>query len=377
MARSRLTLLRIAGVPLQLDVTWILLVVLLTWSFGLTLARSLPPGEGGLGPDALWGLALLMALAFCGCLVLHELGHVLVGKRCGVRFRSVTLFLFGGVAELDQEPPSARAELGMALAGPAVSGVLAAGFGLLTALCDPAGVAAMLLWQLAVLNALLAGFNLLPAFPLDGGRVLRALLWARWGDQRQATAVCASAGQAFASGMLVFGALSLLAGYLVFGLWWLVLGWFLHAAALSSYQQAVVRAVLTGEPVRRFMTENVTSVTPDLDIEHLVDQYVYHSHHQIYPVRTNGRLLGYVTPQAVKQVPRAEWPQHRVAEIMTADCTPVQISPDTDALDALARMQRTGQTRLLVAEGGTLVGVLTLKDLLDFLSVKLELEEVQ
>jgi Zn-dependent protease len=312
------------------------------------------------------------------CLILHELGHAFVGRRFGIRIRSITLFIFGGVAELEQEPPSAQSEFWMAVAGPAVSGALAGGFWLLAAVGGPADWAVPVLGvvrHLALLNLALVGFNLVPAFPLDGGRVLRSILWAVFGDLRRATTVTTLMGEYFGGALLVLGLLSVLAGFLLPGLWWMMLGWFLQSAAQSSYEQVVIRGVLAGQPVRRFMTTTVSSVPPELDMEQLVEKYVYQQHHHIYPVRTNGQLLGYVTPREIKQVPRAEWPRHRVAEIMAADLDPVQIAPNVDAMEALVQMQRTGQTRLLVVEDGLLVGILTLKDLLDFLSLKIELEK--
>jgi predicted transcriptional regulator len=229
--------------------------------------------------------------------------------------------------------------------------------------------------ELAAINAILVGFNLVPAFPLDGGRVLRAILWATTKNLKQATSITSQMGAGFGTAMILLGVLGILTGQLLFGLWWMMLGWFLRSASESGYQQVIVRQTLEGEPVRRFMTTNISSVRPDLDVEQLVENYVYHEHHKLYPVSENGHVLGYVTPREIKQVPRAEWPRHRVAEIMASDVGRVEITPDTDALDALVRMQRSDQTRLLVIEHGSLVGIVTLKDLLDFLSLKLELEE--
>jgi predicted transcriptional regulator len=155
----------------------------------------------------------------------------------------------------------------------------------------------------------------------------------------------------------------------------MLLGWFLQRAAQGSYEGVLVRTLLGGEPVRRFMTRDVSSVPPEMAVEQLVEKYVYQQHHRIYPVRTNGQILGYVTPQEIKRVPRAAWSHYRVGDIMAADLDPVRISADTDAAEALAQMQRTGQPRLLVVESDSLVGIITLKDLLDVLGLKMELEE--
>jgi predicted transcriptional regulator len=182
-------------------------------------------------------------------------------------------------------------------------------------------------------------------------------------------------GSGFGTAMMLLGVLGVLGGQIVFGMWWLMLGWFLRGASQSGYQQVIVRDALQGEPVERFMTREVSSVRSDIDVEHLVEDYLYREHHQMYPVRDNGHVLGYVTPREIKKLPRGEWPRHRVAEIMAADLDRIEITPDTDSLDALTRMQRTDQSRLLVVDHGTLVGIVTLKDLLDFLNLKLELNE--
>jgi CBS domain-containing protein len=281
------------------------------------------------------------------------------------------------VAEIEKEPPSARSELWMAVAGPAVSVVLAGIFGL------AALVSSVLAWplllvvvfgQLAAVNAVLVAFNILPAFPLDGGRVLRAILWAATGNLRRATAITARMGSFLGSTLMVLGLLGLLFDQLLFGLWWLLLGWYLQRAAQQGYEQVMVRQVLEGEPVRRFMKTKVITVPPALAVAELVDKYIYTQHHELYPVSADGCLLGYITPREVKQVPRHEWPDRLVGEIMEPRLESMSIPPDMDALEVLSHMQRTGQTRLLVIDHGKLTGIVTLKDLLAFLSLKLDLE---
>jgi len=377
--RFRLTVLRVAGIPIQIDASWIVIVGVLTWSLAITFVHLFPPDEHpGWTAGTYWCMGGVTTLGLFVCLVLHELGHSLVAQRFGLRIRSITLFIFGGVAELENEPPSAWAEFWIAVAGPAVSVVLAAGLWLLAAagaVAEWAIPVLTVLRHLAFLNAVLVGFNMVPAFPLDGGRVFRALLWARTGNLQRATAITAQLGQSFGTFLMLFGVLGVLLGAGLSSLWWMLIGWFLHSAARGSYEALVVRNLLGGEPVRRFMTRDVSSVPPELDVEQLVEKYVYQQHHRIYPVRTNGQLLGYVTPREIKQVPREEWPKRRVGEIMAADLDPVRIAADTDAVEALTQMQRTGQTRLLVVEAGSLVGIITLKDLLDFLGLKIELEE--
>jgi Zn-dependent protease len=378
MFRYRVTILRVAGIPIRIDASWIFIALLVTWSLASYFASVLAAADyPGWTRGTCWLLGGLTTVAIFACLVLHELGHSLVAQRFGIPIRSITLFVFGGVAEIEKEPPSARSELLMAVAGPAVSVLLAVIFGLAalagSALAWPLPLVVML-GQVAVVNAVLVAFNLLPAFPLDGGRVLRAILWATTGNLRKATVITARMGT-FLGGVLMFlGLMGLLTDQLLAGLWWLLLGWYLQRAAQQGYEQVMVRQVLEGEPVRRFMTTQVTTVAPDLAVAELVERFIYTQHHELYPVCADGCLLGYVTPREVKRLPRHEWPERLVGEIMEPSLKSMSIPDDMDALEVLSHMQRTGQTRLLVIEQGKLAGVVTLKDLLAFLSLKLDLE---
>jgi Zn-dependent protease/predicted transcriptional regulator len=379
MFSRAITIMRVSGIPIRIDASWLIVAVVMTWSLAEMLAEKFPSKTyPELTIPSYWLMAGVVALGFFVCIVLHELGHSLVGQRFGMRIRSITLFVFGGVAELEAEPTSAKAEFYMAAAGPLVSVLLAGVFWLLSLVGEGmgwgVGVVAIL-GHLALLNAVVVGFNMVPAFPLDGGRVLRAILWASMHSLKRATKVTSRMGQGFGSLMMFMGLVGILTGMAGPGLWWLVLGWILRNAAQSGYTQVIVRAALEGEPVRRFMTPGVLTVRPELTVEELVEDHLYKEHHRLYPVSDNGRVLGYVTPSEIKELPRETWPSKRVSDVMVSNLEPLQLSPDADALDALSRMQRSGQSRLLVVDHGSLVGILTLRDLLDFLHLKIELEE--
>jgi Zn-dependent protease/CBS domain-containing protein len=325
-------------------------------------------------------MGLITALAFFGCILLHELGHAVVARSRGMPIRGITLFLFGGVAEIGDEPPSAATEFRMAIAGPVVSVILAAAFWFLARLGSTVGwphPAVIILGYLAFINAVVLVFNMIPAFPLDGGRVLRSILWAATGSLRRATRWASLGGQIFAWLLIGWGIV------LFFhfqdplgGIWSGVIGLFLNRAAQSSYQQLLARQALHGEPVARFMNPQPIVVPPSLDLLHWVDDFVYRYHRKGFPVVSNGHLEGYVRTQALSNVPRGEWGQHKVSEVMRHDLRAMTISPNADALDALSKMQRTGVSRLLVTEGDRLVGIVSLKDLLRFLNLKLELEGI-
>jgi Zn-dependent protease/CBS domain-containing protein len=381
MFGTRWKLFRLIGIPISVDASWLVILALLTLSIttdfaGLT-RTYFPEDAARLGPAAYWVMGLVTALAFFGCIVLHELGHAVVARARGMPIRGITLFLFGGVAEIGDEPPSAGTEFLMAIAGPAVSLVLALGCGALAAVGHSIGWPAPLvifLGYLAAINGMVLVFNLVPAFPLDGGRVLRSILWGATGSLRRATYWAALAGRGFAWLLIGWGVLQIFAGNWLGGIWSSLIGMFLNNAAQASYQQVLVRQVLQGEPVRRFMNRDPIVVPPSLDLQRWVEEFVYRYHRKAFPVIADGRLEGCIETQALAQIPRGEWGRHTVGEVMRPDVGTFTIAPDADALDALGKMQRGGVSRLLVTEGGRLVGIVSLKDLLSFLNLKLELE---
>jgi CBS domain-containing protein len=218
-------------------------------------------------------------------------------------------------------------------------------------------------------------FNLIPAFPLDGGRVLRSIIWGITGRLRRATYWASLCGQAFAWFLIAVGVAFFITGNLFQGLWLGLIGLFLNSAAKQSYSQVVLRQALHGEPVARFMTRNPAAVPPELDLGNWVDEYVYRYHRKAFPVVASGQVVGFIQTAALANIPRADWKGHTVQDVMRRDWESFSVKPDTDALKALGRMQRTGSSRLLVVDQGELRGIVSLKDLLQFLNLKLELGE--
>jgi CBS domain-containing protein len=210
---------------------------------------------------------------------------------------------------------------------------------------------------------------------LDGGRVLRSILWGTWNDLRRATRVSAAIGSAFGIGLIALGIFQLIGGNFIAGLWWFLIGLFIRNAAQMSYQQLLVRNSLEGEPVRRFMNPHPVTAPSSITVEQLVEDYIYKYHFKMFPVVDNGRLLGCITTRQIKEVPREKWSQETVGELAIQGSHENTISPETDAVKALAQMHQTGTSRLLVVEGTHLVGILTLRDLMKFLSLKVELEQ--
>jgi Zn-dependent protease/predicted transcriptional regulator len=316
------------------------------------------------------------AIGLIASIVIHELSHSLVARRFGMTIKGITLFAFGGAAELEDEPPTARAEFLMAAAGPAMSLMLAAVFWLIAGAI--AGVVPMpfvaIVRYLAGINVILALFNLVPAFPLDGGRMLRAVLWGWRGDVRWATRIAANIGGAFGAALILLGIFSAFTGNLVGGMWYALIGLFVRAAAASSYQQLVTKQVLGHLPVAQVMTRAVVTAPAHTSIADLVDHFFLARNVKLVPVVAQGAVIGTVDVRAAKAVRRGEWEQRRIADIMTALTPGSTIMLGAGAADALAQMQRTGQSRLLVMDGTRLAGVVSLSDMLRVIGLRADLE---
>lgn len=372
---SRLRIGSILGFEVGIDASWIFIAILLTWSLA---AGLFPARYQGLSGPTYWAMGIAGTIALFLSVVLHELSHSLVARRHGVEIRGITLFLFGGVAQMGSEPQTPRAEFLIAIAGP-IASVAIGGLFFLSALASAAVSAPRaitgVLTYVGLVNIVLAVFNLVPAFPLDGGRVLRAVLWHMRSDLRWATRIAAQMGSGFGMVLIILGAMSFIRGNVIPGMWWILIGFFLRGAARMSYQQLMVRRALEGEPVSRFMCPDPTTVSADLLLSVLVEDFFYRDFHSFYPVIGDGGLVGSVSLKQVKNVPRERWAASTVGDLAEPPSESNTIDADTDAVEALSSMQKTGVSRLMVMEGGRLVGIITLKDLLRFLALRIELEE--
>ena len=368
-------LFRIFGFEVKLNLTWLLLALLITWSLG---AGLFPTDYPGLAPRTYWWMGVAGAIGILFSIVFHELSHSVVGRRFGVPVRGITLFIFGGVAELKEEPVSPKVEFLMAVAGPLASLLLAFVFSRVEVLATArdwptplVGVA----HYLALVNLVLAVFNLLPGFPLDGGRMLRAALWYWKGDLRHATYVASRVGAGFGIGFMVLGGLAFIQGNVIPGMWWLLIGAFLRSAANTSYRQMLVTAILGDKPVRQFMQDRPVTVPPDLSVQQWLDDYVYHYHFKMFPVQDGDRLLGCVRTSDIKAIPRDRRASTTLRDLVTPPSDANSVSPDTTASRLIAGMTRAGgNTRFMVLEDGRLVGVVSLKDLSEYIALKLEIE---
>lgn len=377
MFGSGVTLFRIFGFEIRVDLSFVLIAVLI----GGSLASGyFPAVHEGLPASTYWLLGFFAVVGIFASIVLHELGHSLVARRFGMEMRGITLHMFGGAAELEDEPTSPTAELWVAIAGPATSFVLA-GLLRLGALAT-AGLSSselpieMLLRYLAGLNLVLGIFNLLPAFPLDGGRILRAALWLKNGDHDRATRLATHVGAGLGFGLAALGALQILGGRLGDGLWTILIGFFIRSAAIASGMDLAARRMLGDADVARFMTPNPVTVPVGMAVADFVEEVVYRTRHDTYPVIDGAmRPRGLVAVGALSTLPREAWPSTAVMEIADAIEPEGMVAPEMPAKTALDLMRRSGRSRLLVVDdAGRLVGLLTLKDLLDTLTLKMRIE---
>jgi Zn-dependent protease/predicted transcriptional regulator len=374
MFERKIPLFKLFGFRVGVDLSWLILAVLVTWS----LAKGVFPDYfKGFSNATYWWMGVAGAAGLFFSIVFHEFCHSLVARQFNLQMRGITLFIFGGVAEMQEEPNSPKSEFFMAVVGPISSIVLAMVFflvqkgGRILGWYEPV---TSVLQYLGWLNIILAGFNMVPAFPLDGGRVLRSILWAIKGNLRWATHIASQLGSAFGWFLIALGVVNFIGGNFIGGLWYALIGMFIRGASQMSYRQLLIRKALTGEPVERFMETHVVTVPSSVPIRELVENYFYRYHFRMFPVVENGQLVGCVTTREVKEVPRDQWNQRTVGEIAGNCGSGNTVSRYTDAMEALSLMRNTGNSRLMVLDGNQLVGLVTLKDLLQFFALKIDLE---
>lgn len=379
---------RLFGISIRIDWSWILIFTLVTWNLVTVFSQV----HREWGTRLAWATALLAALLFFASVLAHELAHSLVARSQGIPVRSITLFLFGGVSNIQREPSSPWAEFLITIVGPVTSIVLGVAFfalsgvGLgslssnvanpLMAIRQFPPLTTLLLW-LGPINILLGVFNLIPGFPLDGGRVLRSILWGITGNLRRATRWTAYIGQLVAWLIIVAG-IAMVFGIdvpffgsgLVSGLWLAFIGWFLQSASAQSYQQVVARDLLEGVPVSRLMRTDVPSVSPGISVSSLVHDHIMGTDEHAFPVLDAAHLVGLVTLEDVRKVPRDEWERTSVSQIMTPRDRLVVMAPGDDASEALEKLAQHDIRQVPVLQMDTFIGLLRRRDLVRWLQTQ-------
>jgi Zn-dependent protease/predicted transcriptional regulator len=367
-------LFRLFGFEVRVNVSWAFLALLIA----VSLARGyFPVAYEGWPAVTYWWMAAAGVIGVFFSIVFHELSHSLAARAMGMEMKGITLFLFGGVAEMEREPTSPKGELVTAIAGPLFSLALAAlllGIYQMLPQAEEPTPAGAVIRYLGWLNLVLAIFNLIPAFPMDGGRVLRAALWSLRGDLRWATRWASRMGAAFGLALIFLGILVALTGGLVAGIWWFLIGMFIRAAAIQSYQQQEVTRLLSGVKAADVMERDPHSVPRSMTVRDLVEHYIYEFQQTEIPVSDNGEMAGTVGLAQIKAVPKADWERTRVGDIMIPVEQAALIAPGDDVVEAVRRLQKSGADALIVADGRKPLGVLSRSDVMKLLDLKMDLE---
>jgi Zn-dependent protease/CBS domain-containing protein len=367
MFRHTIALGRIFGIEVDLDYSWFLVFGLLTW----ILAVSYYPMEyRNWSTGAYWLMGAITSILLFVSVLLHELGHSVVAIHYGIPVPRITLFIFGGVAQIAQEPESALSEFWIAIAGPTVSVLLAAFFAELAPIFVQVSPLLALAKYLALLNFVLAIFNLVPGFPLDGGRIFRAILWGITRSFQRATSIAAVTGQGFGYFFIFAGIWMVLSGSIFNGIWIAFIGWFLESAAKSQIQMQLVKKVLAGHKVSEIMRRDFQGVPSATTLQDLVDNHILTAGRRSFVVDGNHEPSGLVTLSAITAVPRSAWPSTTVKEVMIPPEKLVSVQPNAEAWEALEKMGRDGVNQLPVVMNGGIVGMVSRDDLLHYLSLR-------
>ncbi len=371
MMKGNISLGTIFGIPLRLHYTWLIIFALVTLS--LIFYPLLEPPY-----PAIWQrviLGVLTSLLFFASIVTHELAHSILAVRNKIPVKEITLFVFGGVSQITKEATRPRAELLIAVVGPLTSLALGGIFYGLYVLLTGAGqtLIASLVWWLAWINIVLAVFNLIPGFPLDGGRILRAIVWHKTQDYHKATRIATRVGQGIAYAFIAGGIALMFVLHLWFnGLWLVFIGWFLSNAARASYQQVLVRDALAGVTARQVTDYNCPLIPPHMTLAELVQQYVWATGRGCFLISWGAGLEGMVTQQQIKKVPRSQWATTTVQDIMTPASKLKAAYAEQDILSVLQEMNGENADHIAVMEAGKVIGIINREDIARFIRTRAE-----
>ncbi len=354
----------VMGIPMRVHFSWFIIFGLITWSLS---THYFPKAAPDLPVASYWIKGTLAALLLFASVAFHELSHSYVARKYHIPITSITLLIFGGIAQLKGEPPHPKAEFRIAIAGPISSFLLSALFFLFSTITT--GGPRALFSYLMQINLILGVFNLIPGFPMDGGRILRAALWSRTKDYFYATQRAAGFGQKIALFFLLFGMFLIFSGSSG-GLWLLLIGWFLYMAAQSSQQQATLQEILSGIKVKEVMARDLVTLNSSLTIDEAVDKYFLRYGYGGFPVMDDGKFLGIITLKEIKNVSREDWSTVKVSDIFVPHNKKWEVSPDSDVMRALELMIKEDKGRIIVMENEKVVGLITRNGIARYLQIK-------
>ncbi len=370
MGRNTITLGRILGIPIALDYSWFLIFAFMTWS----LASGYYPAEFSDWPVSFyWITGAATAIMLFVSVLLHELAHSVVARNDKMVVTNITLFIFGGVSQITAEPPSASTEFRMAAVGPLTSFGLAIIFLILQPLVSGFAPLLAMARYLAYINLSLGAFNLIPGFPLDGGRVLRSIVWRASGNFSRATMVAGSVGRFVAFGFILLGVWQIVSGSVANGLWIAFIGWFLESAASAQVQQQAMQDLMAGHKVSEAMARDYVAITAGTTLQQLVDEYILKTRGRSFVVMEGERPAGLVTMHCVRDTPREQWPSTTVAQCMMPVADLKRVGPQDELWAALQKMDRDGVNQLPVMDGSTMLGMLSREDVITYLRTRKEL----
>ena len=370
MTNASVRLGKIWNIPIGLHWSWFIVFILVTSSLALAM---FPQSYPGLSTTAYLLLGVVTSLLFFGSVLLHELGHTLLPLRNGVPVREINLFIFGGVAIMEKEPTSAKAEFWIAIAGPLVSLALAILFGALWLVSgDFVYLAAPAFW-LAWINFTLAVFNMIPGFPLDGGRVLRAIVWHYKGSLHKATRIASVSGQMLALGFIGFGIFNFLTGNLFGGLWIGLIGWCLLSSAAAALAHTNLEQRLRDVTVGEVMRRQISFINPQTSLQELVDNHLLRGQNRCFLVGEPDAPQGLISLTDVTKIPRENWGRLWVAEVMIPAKNIISISPETGLFNALREMSEKNIAQIFVVEDGKIVGLISREDVFHQINLRTQL----
>jgi Zn-dependent protease/predicted transcriptional regulator len=365
---------KIMGIPIRIHYTLWFVFILIAWSLAV---GYMPHQYPRLSVVTYWAIGIASAIILFVSILLHELSHSYIAKKNGLPIARITLFFFGGVSEITEEPQDPGLEVRMAAAGPLMSFLIAAVMGALWYLGEvvkaPVPIIATLGYA-ALVNVVLGAFNLVPAFPLDGGRVFRGSIWKHSKNLIWATRTATRVSEWFSLLMVLGGFVLIIVGHFVEGIWIVMLGWFIKSGAETSLKQTLAGEALRGLAVADIMTKNVITVPPEITVQQLISDYFLVQHHEGYPVVKDGQVLGLVTLQCVRNVPKKKREYETVQQVMIPCDRGVVVNCSMSALDAMQNMARNKVGRVLVVGEGRLVGIVTREDVVRTIQTRQGLE---
>ncbi len=359
------------GIDIRIDSSWIIIFTFITWALASFYFPNRFPGWPQL---QYWVIGVVTSLLFFASVLGHELTHSLVAKRQGEEVRSITLFILGGVAELKGEPGSPSKEFSMALVGPVSSMIIAFFFWAISLLVrDFSQPLWALTRYLALINLIVGIFNLMPGFPMDGGRVLRAIIWRVTGNLKRSTRIASLTGQAIAFLFIMFGIFLIFSRALFNGLWWVFIGWFIHSAAARGYKQVVMKDMLKDIRARDLMNREFETISRDLSLQELIDEHILKRRQRAFLVFDQGQLHGIVCLDDVKAVPKENWTTTLVGDIMIPKEKLETVFPEDDGTSVLSKLTGRNVNQVPVIKGGKVEGILCRSDVLQLLQLRAEL----